>query len=597
MSRTKRFDKATNVDFQLVLKRAENEFRTLGLQSAVKFLKKYSGHISHAELMSRLAKSMHSKDPNSALKIASAALAIDESCISAWQLTGSIKDRLGDRKSASAAFMRVIQSAISTPPQILHSANMLVRMGDQRLAVQAGYKAFNDMGRPLHAISPLMYIAQKTANWALMEELKAQLKEAYSSGFFDQVRESPRTHLNWCGSEEWNIGVVKESNKRTLPHVSHTIPKPEPTNGRKLRVAYLSSDFREHPTSRLVLGLFRNHDRSKIELFMLCSGWDDGSAIRKEVESYFDHVYTVTHMSDKDAASLIKSLKIDVLVELNGPTRANRMGILCHRPAPVQIDYLGWPGSIGGRVVDAVVGDAYVVKPEYEHLYPEKIIKLEKTYQINNYKYLPKMIIPSRQELNLPDNGELILGVFNGIEKIHAEVWFVWMKIMAEVSNAVLWMLDPGPVARKNIEQVTQKYGVDQKRILIAPRVPQNKHLARMGACDLMLDTWPYGGHTTTSDALFAGVPVVALEGTNFASRVSGSLLHSAGLGALVASDIKKYASLAVHLLRNKAELEKVKSFVENKSINSDVFNASNKARQLEHVYAEMVNSRLSKNN
>ena len=207
------------------------------------------------------------------------------------------------------------------------------------------------------------------------------------------------------------------------------------------------------------------------------------------------------------------------------------------------------------------------------------------------------MVIPSRQELNLPDNGELILGVFNGVEKIHAEVWFVWMKIMAEVSNAVLWMLDPGPVARKNIEQVTQKYGVDQKRILIAPRVPQDKHLARMGACDLMLDTWPYGGHTTTSDALFAGVPVVALEGTNFASRVSGSLLHSAGLGALVASDIKKYASLAVHLLRNKAELEKVKSFVENKSINSDVFNASNKARQLEHVYAEMVNSRLSKNN
>ena len=235
---------------------------------------------------------------------------------------------------------------------------MLVRIGDHELAIKSAKSAFIELNRPITSASLLMYIALKVADWDMVDELIQQLNEFYGAEKFNDASEIPTTHLNWCDNELINLKVLSLWSRRNIKIPPNVIPpEPKKLDGRRLRVGYLSSDFRDHPTSRLANGLFRNHDHSKVELYLYCSGWDDKSDIRKEVISHFEHVHQVTNLSDQAAADLIRSHQIDVLVELNGPTRANRMDILAYRPAPVQIDYLGWPGSVGGRIVDYIFGD------------------------------------------------------------------------------------------------------------------------------------------------------------------------------------------------------------------------------------------------
>lgn len=225
-------------------------------------------------------------------------------------------------------------------------------------------------------------------------------------------------------------------------------------------------------------------------------------------------------------------------------------------------------------------------------MYYERLIRLSKTYQVNDYAARKKPSCISRSQAKLPLSGELIVGMFNGIEKVHNEVWKAWMTILQRVPNALLWLLDPGELGRFHIQNATQTHGVDPRRILIAPRLPQEAHLARLGLCDLILDPWPYGGHTTTSDALFVGVPVLALRGSNFASRVSGSLLHAAGLEALVAPDIESYISLGVKLLKNPKKIQDLKTFIDQKVPMLDIFNVKSKAQQLEAIYFSLLQQR-----
>jgi predicted O-linked N-acetylglucosamine transferase (SPINDLY family)/LPS sulfotransferase NodH len=542
--------------------------------------------VPEAQALLLCARVVAKTHPKAALDVLRPLLTEPKAAPSALLLAGFLFDKLGSRQDAQAAVKRVVSSSVAEPLQVLEAANLLVRLGDQELALHSAERAYISMGRPLEHAATLLYIAQVTAAWPLVEQLTVQLRQGYADGHLEKINESPRTHLLWCDDEALNLKVLDLWSRRNLPDPIAPRAKAQAVEGRRLRVGYLSSDFREHPTARLILGVLRHHDRSQFELFMYCSGWDDGSPLRKEVEAYFDHVHSVAQLSDEEAASLMRSHELDVLVELNGPTRAHRMGILRHRPAPVQIDYLGWPGSVGGRVVDYIVGDYHTIPEGAEQLYPEKVIRLHPTYQANDHAHLQRAPKPSRKDVGLPEDPSIkVLGMFNAINKVHQQVWDTWMAILRATPNAMLWILDPGPVARKAIAQAAQKAGVPVSRILASPKLPHAQHLARLQCCDLMLDPWPYGGHTSTADALFAGVPVIAMEGKNFASRVSGALLRAAGLQAMVLQNSEEYVRFAVGLLRNTAELEKVKAFVREQVLKTGVFDAKGKARQLEAAY------------
>ncbi len=498
----------------------------------------------------------------------------------------SLLDGLGRQEEARRLAAQVVHDASAAPAQRLRAVNLLIRFDDDPAAIDVAREAFDQLGRPLSHASGMLYIALRAADWPLVAQLVDQLNQAIAEGRLAEAAEGPRTHVLWCASEKNNVDVLKQWARRfSNSNRLEPVPSLMPADGRRLRIAYLSSDFREHPTSRLINGLLRNHDRSKFELVMYCSGWDDGSAMRREIESHFDQVHSVARLSDEQAARLIRSHHIDVLVELNGPTRAHRLGVLACRPAPVQIGYLGWPGSYGGQFVDYIVADDYVLPEGREAMYPEKTIRLDATYQINDFAARNSLPAVTRRQWGLPEDDRPILGMFNAINKVRGDVWAVWMQILQQVPDALFWILDPGLTARRNIVKATRELGVDTARIMAAPVTAQNRHLARLQCCDLILDPWPYGGHTSTADALFAGVPVMALEGTNFASRVNGSLLHAAGLGTLVQPNIDRYLSTAVALLRNRAELLRLKSYVKSSVRTSDVFNAERKTRQMEEAY------------
>lgn len=534
-----------------------------------------------------LATAAASANPGAAMRLCEAVSQSEDASPEAWLMAGALQDRLGERAAAARSMLAVLQAKDSTALQRLRASNLLVRFGQQELALSEAKRAFEDLGKPLEHAATLLYIAQVTADWPLVKDLTKALEEGYRQGKVDQINESPRTHVLWCADESVNIQVLKRWSQRSLP-AGHAVvaSKAHGAEG-KIRLGYLSSDFREHPTSRLVNGLLRHHDRSRFELFMYCSGWDDGSAMRKEVESHFDHVYSVASLGDRDAAELIASHGIDILVELNGPTRANRMGILAYRPALVQIDYLGWPGSVGGRVVDYVVGDHHTVPAGSEQAYPEKVIRLDPTYQVNDHRSFSLGPCPARGEVGLPaDERLIVLGMFNAINKVHQEVWDTWMQILKRAPQTVLWLLDPGPMARRHIARAAVEAGVPLYRIKAAPRTVQEKHLERLQCCDLMLDPWPYGGHTSTADALFAGVPVVTLDGSNFAGRVSAGLLKAAGLGELAVKSKEDYVQTVLDLVQRPDVLRQLKTRLRSSVAQNAVFDAPARAHQLEKAFA-----------
>lgn len=531
------------------------------------------------------AKIQSTGDPAADRLLVEEALKARPANFAAWLGLAQVAYSGGDVIQSRRAALTALEQA-KKPDQLLAVGALLSRVGEMRKALDATKAGYEQLGRPLEHAASALYSALATADWQFVDRLIVELRQAHAVGDIARLAEGPRTHLLWCADEATNIAAISGYMRRRFPvvNMAQTFALP-PLQGRRLRIGYLSSDYRDHATAWLINGLFRHHDLTRVELFAYCCGWDDGSDIRKQVLSRFEHVHSVSDMSDKAAAQKIRDDQIDVLVDLNGPTRGNRLGILAQRAAPVQISYLGFPGTCGGRFVDYIVADAYVLPQSAENLYPEKIIRLSKTYQINDYAGRQRPPAMPRRQAGLPE-GVLVLGVFNAVNKIRADVWAVWMEILKAVPQAVLWMLDPSDVGREHIAGATAAAGVDPKRIIAAPRMRQDLHLARLGCCDLMLDTWPYGGHTTTADALFAGVPVVTLEGTNFASRVSGGLLRAAGLEVLVQPDTAAYVRFAVQLLRKPAEIRKMKEFINSMALKNDVFNARSKARQLEDAYA-----------
>lgn len=504
----------------------------------------------------------------------------------AWETLAHLLQRLGRTAKARELGLEAL-SVLPPSRTTLRIARLILDTGEVDRALEAARAAFEALGRPLEEAHAVLPIALQAADWPLADQVIAQLGAAYREGRYAEVQETPRTHLLWCGDEATNVEMVKRYAARFVPRPKGPIPvvqaRPKAAD-EPLRVGYLSSDYREHPTSYLINGLFRHHDRTRFRLYSYCCSWDDKSATRREVLSHFHVNRQITELDDAAAAQLIRDDGIDILVDLNGQTRLNRLGVLAHRPAPVQISYLGFPGTTGCDFVDYVVADEYVLPPALNGLYPEKIIRIEGSYQLNDYAARGPLPPVTRAQFGLPE-GVPLVGIFNKTNKVTSEVWAAWMRIAAQVPDVLLVMVDPGAVARRHFARACVAAGVDPRRVVAVPRVPQALHLARLQVCDLMLDPWPYGGHTTTADAIHAGVPVLAREGTNFASRVSGSLLRASGLGALVQPDTDAYVRLGATLLREPAKLARIRAFMAEHRARLPLFASAAKTRQLEAAY------------
>lgn len=540
-----------------------------------------------ARLLSIAARFVQHLEPEHALELVESAKKVAPDSPGPWiaraQIADAVHDKTGAAKTAALHALELGPKGA----QRVELGMLLARVGEDARGLRELKEGYAELGSPIAQATSVLRVALQAADWDTADALTARLAEAHHEGRTVAVGETPRTHLLWCAEEAINIKVLSAFAERNFPAMPALGVPARSAEGRKLRIGYLSSDYRDHATSWLVRGLMRNHDLDRFDLTAYCTGWDDGSQMRRDMFAHFDRVRLLAGVNDKKAAQMIVDDQIDVLVDLNGLTEGTRMGILAWRPAPVQVAYLGFPGTSGGRYIDYVVADSHVLPIGQGEAYPEKLIRLERTYQINDYAARKLPPIPSRQAVGLPPKA-IVAGMFNNINKVGSEVWATWMEILKTVPGVLLWVLDPGPAARDNLLRSASAAGLDPKRLLFAPKLAQAGHLARLQCCDIMLDPWPYGGHTSTADAIFAGVPVVAMEGTNFASRVSSSLLHAAGLRQLVNADRDAYVRTAITLLTQPHAVAYSKQFIRESSVKNDVFNARSKTTQFEAAYQEV---------
>ncbi len=359
------------------------------------------------------------------------------------------------------------------------------------------------------------------------------------------------------------------------------------TGGPRIHVAYLSSDLHEHATAHLMAGLFEAHDRTRFEVTAVSWGPDDGSPMRARLTRAFDRFLDVRDKSDREVALTLRELGVDIAVDLKGYTAANRAGILARRAAPLQVNYLGFPCSMGAPFIDYLIADRHIVPRGHEAAYAEKIVRLPESYQVNDDRRQIDDRMPPRAELGLPASG-VVFCSFNNSFKIRPPIFDVWMRLLRDVDGSVLWLLDDNAAATASLRREAERRGVATGRLVFAPRAALSAHLARHAAADLFLDTFPYTAHTTASDALWAGLPLVTLQGETFASRVAASLLHAAGLPELVTDSLADYEALARKLATTPALLARLRGRLGRQNKALPLFDTDRFRRHLEQAYAAM---------
>lgn len=354
----------------------------------------------------------------------------------------------------------------------------------------------------------------------------------------------------------------------------------------RLRVGYLSGDFCDHATTYLLTGVIEAHDRGRFEVIGYDHTPPEDTAARKRIGAAFDGFVSIRDLSDRTAAERIAADGCDLVVDLKGWTSGTRGHLLAARPAAVQAQWLGYPGSLGAPWIDYVIADRVVVEPGEEGAYVEKIVRLPGTYQCTDDRRMLPPIRP-RADYGLPEHA-FVFCSFNKSSKITPELFAVWLRLLAAVDGAVLWLLDQNADTTAVLRRRAADHGIGADRIVWAPWAGSTDHLARIACADLALDSFPYGSHTTASDMLWAGVPLVALKGATFTSRVSASILAAAGLGDLVADSLDAYFDLALALARDGDARARLKARVAQARA-SALFDTSRFTRGLEAAFAAMV--------
>jgi predicted O-linked N-acetylglucosamine transferase (SPINDLY family) len=365
-------------------------------------------------------------------------------------------------------------------------------------------------------------------------------------------------------------------------------PRPAARRGRKLRIGYLSADFHAHATAMLVVDLIERHDRSRFAVYGYSLGPDDGSPMRRRIAKAFDRFVDLKDASDSDAARRIHADEIDVLLDLKGYTQDARVKIMAHEPAPIQINYLGFPGTMGAPFIDYVIADRHVAPMRHQTNFDEKIVHLPDCYQPNDRSRRIGEASVTRAAVGLPGDG-FVFCSFNSLYKITPEMFDVWTRLLATTPGSVLWLLRSNERAAENLRREAARRGVDPTRLVFAPFVAADAHLARLRLADLFLDTFPVNAHTTASEALWVGLPLVTLTGETFASRVAGSLLHAIGAPDLVAETKADYEALAQALARDPERLAVIRARLQDNRLTAPLFDTPRYARHFEAALAHVV--------
>jgi protein O-GlcNAc transferase len=524
---------------------------------------------------------------------------------------------IGRASDALAEFDRVLQEKPNHLRAVMNRATVLRAMGqvdqelqsyDRALAIQPDmvealisrahcrrtYKkdlagAIADQERAV-AIQPdypyargdLLHMKMLAADWRNLASELALLNQGVREG---KRVVNPYVYQGLSSSPADLLASAKIYTQYKYPPLSGTA-----RHGRrqgKIRLGYVCSDFSAQATMHLAAGLFEHHDRSRFEVTGFDNSLEDGSPMRRRLIGAFEKFLPIQALPDREAAHLIAENEIDILVNLNGYFGIPRMGVFALRPAPVQVNYLGFPGSLGAPYMDYILADAEVIRSGEEPFYSEKVVRLPNSYQIND-DTRPRPAASSRAAHGLRET-DFVFCHFNYSYKITPEIFAVWLRLLKSVQPSVLWLLESNALFAANVRSETARAGVDPSRIVFAPPIEISAHLSRLALGDLFLDSLPYNAHTTASDALWAGLPLLTCRGKTFAGRVAASLLRAVDLPELITDSLDEYESLARSLAEDRVRLQSYRDRLTRDPARLPLFDTARTTRQIETAYEEMI--------
>jgi protein O-GlcNAc transferase len=502
----------------------------------------------------------------------------------AWVNRASVLREMGEVDQALQSYDRALAIQPNMPEALASRANCRwTRKSDV-----AG--AMADLER-LVAIRPdypyargnLLHLKMHAGDWRNLALERAALDEGVRAG--ERVVE-PYVYQGLSSSPADLLAAAKI-------HVQDKYPSSSSAQGRrrrrdgKIRLGYLCGEFRAQATMYLAAGLFEHHDRSRFEVTGLDNSREDGSAMRRRVIAAFDKLLPIQTLSDREAAHLIAAEEIDILVNLNGYFGALRMGVFVHRPAPLQVNYLGFPGTLGADYMDYILGDAEVIPSGAEQFYSEKVVRLPGAYQINDdARSRPVPVTRAAHGLKETD---FVFCHFNVSYKITPEMFGLWLRLLKNVPSSVLWLLESNELFAANLREESARAGVDPTRLVFAAPLENSAHVSRLALGDLFLDSLPYNAHTTASDALWAGLPLITCRGEAFAGRVAASVLRAAGLPELITDNLEEYEALALKLAREPALLQSYRDRLTRDPSRLPLFDTARTTRQIEAAYEGMM--------
>jgi predicted O-linked N-acetylglucosamine transferase (SPINDLY family) len=508
------------------------------------------------------------------------ALAIAPSS-AAFANRASAFQQLDQLDEAHDSFQRAVALAPSDPQYHFLLSGVLAQMGRNDEAIGALERTVALNKTFPFALSKLVTTRRHCADWRSFEREQAALDEAVEFG----VLVDPLSFIYLSSSPAHQLACAKTYVASVAPQRGAISRKQSPAS--RLRVAYMSPDFRNHATSYLMAGLFEQHDRERFEISAISYGPDDQSEMRNRLKAAFERFEDVSHLTDGDVVNLTRKLDIEILVDLGGLVAGARPRILAHRPASIQVNYLGFPGTMGTSFIDYILADRIVIPEVEQPHYAEKVIYLPDSYQATDARRPLLPSVPPRSEVGLP-NDAFVYCAFHRTLKITPVLFDVWMRLLTKTAGSVLWLLDGDPIAKGNLRREAVARGIAAERIVFAPSLPADEHLARHQLADLFLDTLPYNAHTAASDALWAGLPVLTCLGTSFAGRVAASILNAIGLPELVTQSLDEYESLALRIAHDPELRGALRSKLATHRSTWPLFDTVRMTRHIEKAFNEM---------
>jgi protein O-GlcNAc transferase len=555
--------------------------------------------------------------PDAALEAFDRAVAVNPAFAPAYVNRGAALLDLQRFEDALRSFEHAILLDPASAESHVHHGNALSELGrhesaldsyERAIALKPGFAeayynrgdAFDELNRPAEALESFahalrlkpgyeflfglwLHTKMRVCDWRNIEadfsRLAAMIERGEKTGPFQVLATPSSLAVQKKAAETW-IGA-RHPASNALPAISKRAASD------RIRIGYFSADFQDHATSRLMAELFERHDRSRFEVTAFSFGARTSDAMRNRLLAAFDRFVEVSGLTDLEAAKQARDLEIDIAIDLKGFCKGSRTGIFALRAAPIQVNYLGYPGTMGAGYIDYLIADSTLIPPAHRQYYSERIAYLPHSYQPNDTKRRISEMIVARADAGLPQSG-FVFCCFNNNYKIVPEMFDRWMRILGRVDGSVLWLLEDNAAAAVNLRAEAIARGIAPGRLVFAPRVALPDHLARHRLADLFLDTLPCNAHTTASDALWAGLPVLTCLGDTFAGRVAASLLRAIGLPELVAPTLAHYEELAVDLANDRDKLGRIRQTLDANRTKAPLFRPALLAKYIETAYATM---------